>query len=62
MCHQMLSPGELLQGVEFGKLQNYFTDGTPIGLLNMRDGRCLYNPANDTQMRPGCTDTCRRAC
>lgn len=42
-----------MQGVQFGVLQNYFTDGTPMGLLNMRDGRCVYNPASESQVRPG---------
>ena len=49
-----------MQGVQFGVLQNYFTDGTPMGLLNMRDGRCVYNPSSESQVRPGILQASQR--
>lgn len=41
------------QGQPFNVLQNYFPDGTPIGLLNVRSGACLYNPDASVIMQPG---------
>ena len=42
-----------MQGQPFNALQNYFPDGTPIGLLNVRSGACHYNPDASTIVQTG---------
>ena len=41
------------QGQPFNAIQNYFPDGTPIGLLNVRSGACLYNPDANAIVQAG---------
>ena len=41
------------QGQPFNAIQNYFPDGTPIGLLNVRTGACLYNPDASAVVQAG---------
>ena len=41
------------QGQPFNAIQNYFPDGTPIGLLNVRSGACLYNPDASAVVQAG---------